>query len=66
MPVGVQLFKQSANEMLERTTPGLEPQRCKQTAPIGATTSNASSDQQRVSSKGFQLICDSYKPVYCL
>ena len=26
MPVGVQLFKQSANETLGRTTPGLEPE----------------------------------------
>ena len=58
MPVGVQLFKKKANETLEGTTWGLEPE--------GATTSNASSDQQQLSTKGFQFICDSYKPVYCL
>ena len=41
--------------MLEGNTRGLEPE--------DATTSNASSDQQQLSSKGFQLICDPYKPV---
>ena len=62
MPVRVKLFKQSVNETLEGTTPGLEPE----DAPIGATTSNTSRDQQAVSSKGFQLICAPYKLVYCL
>ena len=64
MPVEVKLFKQSANETLERTTPGhsgFRTCRCKQTAPIGATTSNANSDQQQLSAKGFQLICDPYQ-----
>ena len=48
--------------MLERTTPGLEPE----DAPVRATTPNANSDQQQASTKGFLLICDPYKLVYCL